>query len=248
MISSLGRINQSHLRSGRLQEEDWPRIDSAMTQLSGAKIFIDETPSLTPTEVRARSRRLKRERGLDLIVIDYLQLMQVAGTKENRATEISEISRSLKALAKELKVPVIALSQLNRGVEQRVEKKPVMSDLRECVTGDTRVWLSDGRRIPIRELVGQTPEVWAMSAEQKIVRARTELVWSRGNASGIQGELGERKNLARDGHSSCVYGAGVAYGGGAWRLFAHRGCPPCVCSEFPALRWTRYCSGRRVAC
>ena len=131
MISSLGRINQGHLRSGRLQEEDWPRIDSAMTQLGQAKLFVDETPALTPTEIRARARRLKRERGLDLIVVDYLQLMQVAGTKENRATEISEISRSLKALAKELKVPVIALSQLNRGVEQRQEKKPVMSDLRE---------------------------------------------------------------------------------------------------------------------
>ncbi len=131
MISSLGRINQSHLRSGRLNEDDWPRIDSAMTQLGAAKIYVDETPALTPTEVRARARRLKRERGLDLIVVDYLQLMQVSGTKENRATEISEISRSLKALAKELKVPVIALSQLNRGVEQRVEKKPVMSDLRE---------------------------------------------------------------------------------------------------------------------
>jgi replicative DNA helicase len=180
MISSLGRINQSNLRSGRLQEEDWPRIDSAMTQLSSAKIFIDETPGLTPTEVRARSRRLKRERGLDLIVVDYLQLMQVAGTKENRATEISEISRSLKALAKELKVPVIALSQLNRGVEQRVEKKPVMSDLRECVTGDTPVMLADGRRVPIRELVGQTPEVWAMSADQKIIKAQSDLVWSKG--------------------------------------------------------------------
>jgi len=131
MISSLGRINQSNLRSGRLHEEDWPRIDSAMTQLGGANIFVDETPGLTPTEIRARARRLKRERGLDLIVVDYLQLMQVAGTKENRATEISEITRSLKALAKELRVPVIALSQLNRGVEKRVEKKPVMSDLRE---------------------------------------------------------------------------------------------------------------------
>ncbi|HLZ98009.1 MAG TPA: replicative DNA helicase [Steroidobacteraceae bacterium] len=180
MISSLGRINQSHLRSGRLSEDDWPRIDSAMTQLGSAKIFVDETPALTPTEVRARARRLKRERGLDLIVVDYLQLMQVAGTKENRATEISEISRSLKALAKELKVPVVALSQLNRGVEQRVEKKPVMSDLRECVTGETRVWLADGRRVPIRELVGQTPEVWAMSPDQKIVKAQSDLVWSKG--------------------------------------------------------------------
>ena len=109
MISSLGRINQTALRSGKLEEQDWPRIDSAMTQLGSANIFIDETPALTPTEIRARARRLKRERGLDLIVVDYLQLMQVAGTKENRATEISEISRSLKALAKELKVPVIAL-------------------------------------------------------------------------------------------------------------------------------------------
>ena len=180
MISSLGRINQGNLRSGRLQEEDWPRIDSAMTQLSGAKIFVDETPALTPTEIRARARRLKRERGLDLIVVDYLQLMQVAGTKENRATEISEISRSLKALAKELKVPVIALSQLNRGVEQRVEKKPVMSDLRECVTGETLVCLADGRRVPIRELVGQTPEVWAMSADQKIIKAQSDRVWSKG--------------------------------------------------------------------
>jgi replicative DNA helicase len=180
MISSLGRINQSNLRSGRLEEQDWPRIDSAMTQLGSANIFIDETPALTPTEIRARARRLKRERGLDLIVVDYLQLMQVAGTKENRATEISEISRSLKALAKELKVPVIALSQLNRGVEQRVEKKPVMSDLRECVTGETLVCLADGRRVPIRDLVGQTPEVWAMSEDQKIIKAQSDLVWSKG--------------------------------------------------------------------
>jgi replicative DNA helicase len=132
MISSIGRVNQSSLRSGRLQEDDWPRIDSAMTQLAGARLFVDATPALTPTEVRARARRLKRERGgLDLIVVDYLQLMRGSNNKENRATEISEISRSLKALAKELHVPVIALSQLNRAVEQRVDKRPVMSDLRE---------------------------------------------------------------------------------------------------------------------
>ena len=99
--------------------------------MSEAPIFIDDTPAMTPTEIRARARRLQREHGLELIVVDYLQLMQVAGTKENRATEISEISRSLKALARELKVPIIALSQLNRSVEQRPDKKPVMSDLRE---------------------------------------------------------------------------------------------------------------------
>jgi len=104
----------------------------AIAQMKTAPVFIDDSGALTPTEVRARARRLKREKGgLGLIVVDYLQLMQVPGTKENRATEISEISRSLKALAKELRLPVVALSQLNRGVEQRTDKKPVMSDLRE---------------------------------------------------------------------------------------------------------------------
>jgi len=131
MISSLGRVNQSNLRTGRFLDEDWSRINSAVSVMSKARLFIDDTPALTPTEVRARARRLKREHGLGLIVLDYLQLMQVAGTAENRATEISEISRSLKALAKELAVPVVALSQLNRSVEQRTDKRPVMSDLRE---------------------------------------------------------------------------------------------------------------------
>lgn len=133
MISSIGRVNLQKLRSGeRLNEEDYRRVDSAVAMMSAAPIFIDDAPALTPTEVRARARRLAREHDdLGLIVIDYLQLMQVTGTKENRATEISEISRSLKALARELNVPVIALSQLNRSVEQRPDKKPIMSDLRE---------------------------------------------------------------------------------------------------------------------
>ena len=131
LISSLGRINQQHLRTGDLAEEEWPRVSSAITLLSEAKIFIDDTPALSPAELRARARRLKREHDLGLVVIDYLQLMQVPGNTENRATEISEISRSLKALAKELNIPVIALSQLNRSLEQRTDKRPVMSDLRE---------------------------------------------------------------------------------------------------------------------
>lgn len=131
MVSSLGMVDQSRLRTGQLGDEDWSRINTAISMMKSSSIYIDDTPALTPTEVRARARRLKREHGLDLIVLDYLQLMQVAGTRENRATEISEISRSLKALAKELSVPVIALSQLNRSVEQRTDKKPVMSDLRE---------------------------------------------------------------------------------------------------------------------
>jgi replicative DNA helicase len=131
MIGSIGRVNQQRLRTGRLSDDDWTRIDSAVSMMSSVPIFIDDSAGLSPTEVRARARRLKREHGLGMIVIDYLQLMQVAGNTENRATEISEISRGLKALAKELDVPVIALSQLNRSVEQRNDKKPVMSDLRE---------------------------------------------------------------------------------------------------------------------
>jgi replicative DNA helicase len=131
MLSSVGGVPLHDIRSGRISDQDWARISSATSQLQEARIFIDETAALTPTELRARARRVKREHGLDMIVVDYLQLMQVTGTKENRATEISEISRGLKALAKELSVPVIALSQLNRSVEQRENKKPVMSDLRE---------------------------------------------------------------------------------------------------------------------
>ena len=131
MMSSLGRIDQHKVRTGKLDDDDWPRLTSAVGILQETRMFIDDTPALTPAELRARCRRISREHGLDLVVIDYLQLMQVAGTSENRATEISEISRSLKAMAKELKVPVIALSQLNRSLEQRTDKRPVMSDLRE---------------------------------------------------------------------------------------------------------------------
>ncbi len=131
MMSSLGRIDSHNLRTGKLDDHDWPRLISSVNMLSKAKLFIDDSAALTPTELRARTRRLKREHGLDLVIVDYIQLMQVGGSIENRATEISEISRSLKALAKELQVPIIALSQLNRSVEQRPDKRPIMSDLRE---------------------------------------------------------------------------------------------------------------------
>jgi replicative DNA helicase len=131
-ISSLGRVPQGSLRNGKFGEQDWSRIGTAIRQMSSAPIHIDDTPALSPSEVRARARRLKREHpDLGLIVVDYLQLMQVPGSNENRTTEISNISRSLKSLARELNVPVIALSQLNRSVEQRPDKVPMMSDLRE---------------------------------------------------------------------------------------------------------------------
>ena len=131
LISSNGRVNAQRLRSGQLEDEDWSRVTSAIRMLKEAKIFIDDTPGLSPDALRAKARRLKREHDLGLVVIDYLQLMAVPGNNENRATEISEISRSLKHLAKELNVPVIALSQLNRSLETRTDKRPVMADLRE---------------------------------------------------------------------------------------------------------------------
>ncbi len=132
MMSSLGRIDQHRVRTGKLEDDDWPRLTSAVSILAEAPLFIDDTPALTPTELRARARRLMREHGnLGLIIVDYLQLMQIPGHQETRANEISEISRALKSLAKELNVPVMALSQLNRSLEQRPNKRPVMSDLRE---------------------------------------------------------------------------------------------------------------------
>ncbi|KAF1710056.1 replicative DNA helicase [Pseudoxanthomonas kalamensis DSM 18571] len=131
LISSVGRVNATRLRTGQLEDEDWSRVTSAIRLLREVKVFIDDTPALSPDVLRSKARRLKREHDLGLIVIDYLQLMAVPGNNENRATEISEISRSLKALAKELNVPVVALSQLNRSLETRTDKRPVMADLRE---------------------------------------------------------------------------------------------------------------------
>ncbi|MDM7857875.1 replicative DNA helicase [Thiopseudomonas acetoxidans] len=132
MISSLGRIEQGRVRTGKLDDEDWSRLTSTVALLQSRKLYIDDTAGISPTEMRARARRVAREQGeIGLIMVDYLQLMQLGGSSENRVNEISEISRSLKALAKEFNCPVVALSQLNRSLEQRPNKRPVNSDLRE---------------------------------------------------------------------------------------------------------------------
>ena len=187
MLSSMGRVDQHRIRTGKLTDEDWPRIATAVKIFSDVPMFIDDSPALSPTEVRARARRLMREHGqLGLIVLDYLQLMQTGSATDNRTAEISEISRSLKSLAKELSVPVIALSQLNRSLEQRPNKRPIMSDLRECVTGDTLVMLADGRRVPIRELVGQTPEVLSVTPSGQLETSLTDLVWSVGKKETVR--------------------------------------------------------------
>jgi len=132
MLSSLGKIDQGRVRNGKLEQDDWPKLSAAMAKLKEANIFIDDTPALTPTELRSRARRVAREHGeLGMVMVDYLQLMRVAGSSEGRTAEISEISRSLKAIAKEFRCPMVALSQLNRSLEQRPNKRPVNSDLRE---------------------------------------------------------------------------------------------------------------------
>jgi replicative DNA helicase len=134
IVGSIGRIDQSRLRTGKLQDDEWPKLTEAVERLRQVSLSIDETPGLTPAELRASARRQARKCGkLGLVVVDYLQLMSGSSSSdgENRATELGEISRGLKMLAKELQCPVIALSQLNRGVEQRTDKRPMMSDLRE---------------------------------------------------------------------------------------------------------------------
>jgi replicative DNA helicase len=181
LLCAEARVDSSRVRNGYLESKDWARLTNAAGRLHEAPIFIDDTAALTVLDARAKARRMKAEHGLDLIVIDYLQLMR-GRNPDNRQQEISEISRSLKAMAKELRVPVVGLSQLSRAVETRPtrEHRPQLSDLRECVTGETLVVLADGRRVPIRDLVGTAPEVLAISPEGKIVEAKSEKVWRVG--------------------------------------------------------------------
>jgi len=183
MLCAEARVDAGRVRTGFLsKEKDWPRLLDASETLYHAPLWIEDTPGLTITAVRSKARRLKAEHPeLNLLVIDYLQLMQGSGgVRESREQAISSISRGLKGLAKELELPIIALSQLNRGVEGRPNKRPMVSDLRECVPGDTLVNLADGRRVPIRELVGETPRVLAMDPDGAIVEADSDEVWSVG--------------------------------------------------------------------
>ncbi|TVQ05507.1 MAG: replicative DNA helicase [Leptolyngbya sp. DLM2.Bin27] len=180
LLSSEVEMESSRLRTGRIAQNEWEKLGHAISVLSQMPIFIDDTPSISVTEIRSRCRRLQAEQGgaLGLILIDYLQLMEGGG--DNRVQELSKMTRSLKGLARELNVPIIALSQLSRGVESRTNKRPMMSDLRECVTGDTLVVLADGRRVPIQDLVGSTPEVISLDAKGKLTQARADLVWQVG--------------------------------------------------------------------
>lgn len=180
LLSSEVEMESSRLRTGRIAQNEWEKLGHAISVLSQMPIFIDDTPNISVTEIRSRCRRLQAEQGgaLGLVLIDYLQLMEGGG--DNRVQELSKMTRSLKGLARELNVPIIALSQLSRGVESRTNKRPMMSDLRECVTGDTLVVLADGRRVPIQDLVGHTPEVISLDSHGKLVQAQSEVVWEVG--------------------------------------------------------------------
>jgi replicative DNA helicase len=175
------RVDSQRLRHGQFQAAEWGKLAAGCEPLYNAPIFIDDTASINLMEIRSKCRRLKaKEKGLGLIIIDYLQLMVGDTSSENRQQEISRISRGLKILARELDVPVLALSQLSRQVEQRAGNRPLLSDLRECVTGDTLVQLADGRRIPVADLQGSTPEVLAVSGEHRVGPASSDRVWRVG--------------------------------------------------------------------
>jgi replicative DNA helicase len=167
MIAAETRIDSQRLRRGDLGDHEWAIFLEALGRLSESRIFIDDTPSITPMQLRTKCRRLYAEHGLDLVMIDYLQLMQAEHPSNNRVQEVSEISRELKGLARELDVPVVAAAQLSRAVEQRQNKRPVLSDLRDsgCLTGDTLVTLADtGERVPMRALAGRSGfAVWALN-------------------------------------------------------------------------------------
>ena len=211
MICSEARVNFQRLRTGHLAQEEVNRLVAAVGKLSEAPIYTDDSGTLSAMELRAKARRLKKERGIGLIIVDYLQLMHGSNTRqnsENRVQEVSEISRSMKSLAKELNIPVVAVSQLSRGVESRNDKRPQMADLRECVTGDTLVLTTDGGRVPIRELAGKQVDVWAMSPGGRIVSAKSECVWSLGEKPVMRVVLASGRTI-RATPEHLLYGPGV---------------------------------------
>jgi replicative DNA helicase len=180
LLTSEAHIDSHRLMSGAIGQKDYGRIAHALETMSAMRLFIDDTAGIGVLEMRAKARRLQSEHGLNLLVVDYIQLMTGRGRFENRTLELAAISRSLKGLAKELNVPIVVLSQLSRAPESRSDHRPQLSDLRECVTGDTLVCLTDGRRVPIADLVGQPPEVWSLSPDGKVLSARSDAVWRVG--------------------------------------------------------------------
>src|SRR5438874_2511080 len=189
------KVPWDRVRAGRVGADDWSRIVEAAETLHDAPLYIVDSGNVTIVDIRAKARRLRQQHNLGLVVVDYLQLMSHYGRSENRQQEIAEISRSLKLLAKELDIPVIAVSQLNRQVENRSDKRPQLSDLRECVTGDTRVALADGRHVPIADLVGTEPTVIALSPAGQLVTAKSDKVWCVGTRAVLSVRLASGRTI-----------------------------------------------------
>jgi replicative DNA helicase len=180
-LSSEAKVDSQRIRRGSLQEQDWTRLSSALGRLAEAPIFIDDSANITLMEMRAKCRRLKAKHGLGMVIVDYMQLMQSPRRSENRQQEVSEISRNLKILARELEIPVIVASQLNRQLEYRADKRPLLADLREsgCLTGETLIALASGETVPISTLVGKRPEVVTLDGWHTSV-CDTSKVWRTG--------------------------------------------------------------------
>ncbi|MEE8311358.1 MAG: replicative DNA helicase [Candidatus Binatia bacterium] len=195
MLCSQASLDMADVRRGSVPTRQYSDLARAAGRLGQAPVYIDDTPALSAMELRARARRLARDpnANLGLVIVDYLQLMRGNG-EDSREQEISSISRSLKALAKEIRIPVVALSQLNRQVELRSDKRPVMADLRECVTGDTLVLLADGRRVPVRTLVGRSLDVVAVK-DGRLCAARCETVWRVGRRQVVRVELASGRSI-----------------------------------------------------
>lgn len=184
VLCAEARVDAARMRNGRLLEGDWPKISNAIGRIGNAPLHIDDNPNVTVMDIRARARRMKARDGLGLVVVDYLQLMTGRSAAENRQVEISEISRGLKILARELEIPVLALSQLSRNLESRADKRPMLADLRECLAGDTRITRSDtNEEVTIGELARSGEKnipVWSLDEHYRLVRAVMTEAWSTG--------------------------------------------------------------------
>ena len=219
LLSAEAGIQLQHMRKGTMREEDWTRLASTMGRVSEAPLFIDDSPNMNLMEIRAKCRRLKQRDNLKLVVIDYLQLMSSGKRVESRQQEVSEFSRALKLLAKELEVPVVAISQLNRGPEQRTDKKPQMSDLREsgCLTAETRVLRADtGAEMSMGELLvsGETDvPVWSLDESLRYVRRHLTHVFSTGTRPVFRLTLSSGKQVrATENHPFLTYAGWRALG------------------------------------
>lgn len=242
-IASQAKIDNDALRKGKVRKDRWPAVLKAAQALSEAPLWIDDSSDVNILELRAKARRLDGKsravngKGLGLIIVDYLQLLRANDAREGRVEQVSQMSRGLKILARELDVPVIAVSQLSRAVESRTPPRPVLSDLRECVTGDTLVLLADGTRRPIAELVGTTPTVLAIDDHDYVVERPADLVWSVGIKPAFEVQLASGRSIrATKEHRIRV--------GGGWQTVGQLAvgdrvaCAATLPEPTTALRWT----------